>query len=101
MSQTRFAGYLATFNVQATGGQLSYQWKKGTTPLLDETNSTLSLPNVSTNDSGTYMVRVQPGEQHQRLGDPDQSRCRLRSSYEEAVAGTFRWSICAWAKPAC
>lgn len=58
LSQALYAGYPATFTVTATGGQLSYQWKKGETPIPGETNATLTLPGISANDQGTYTVMV-------------------------------------------
>lgn len=58
VSQTFFSGYPATFSVQATGGQLAYQWSKGTSPIANATNSTLTLPSVTSADAGTYTVKV-------------------------------------------
>jgi Immunoglobulin domain len=53
-------GQTANFSVSATGAMpLSYQWYYNTnTVLTDETNSTLSLFNVATNQAGKYSVTV-------------------------------------------
>lgn len=58
LSQTLYAGYPASFTVEATGGQLTYQWKKGTTAIQNATNATLTLPSISTSDVDTYTVEV-------------------------------------------
>jgi len=54
------AGTTATFRVQAGGaGPFAYQWYKSATNLLaDETNASLTLANVQTNDAGFYSMRV-------------------------------------------
>lgn len=57
-SQTLYAGYPATFAVEATGGQLSYQWRKGATPIAGATQATLSLSNIGIEDAETYSVEV-------------------------------------------
>ena len=61
MSLTRCAGQSASFSVSASGTSLSYQWRKGFNALTDETNSTLTLNNVSTSDAGIYVVTVSGG----------------------------------------
>ena len=54
----------ATFTVTATGGWLSYQWRKGTSDLVDGPNisgansPTLTLSNLLPADSGNYNVVV-------------------------------------------
>lgn len=49
----------AVFSVAATGaGALSYQWFWGTLELLGETNASLSLRSVASNQAGEYWVRV-------------------------------------------
>jgi hypothetical protein len=57
---TTFAGGKATFSVTAAGSRpLHYQWYlNGTTPLLDATNSTLTIDNVQTDKVGDYSVVV-------------------------------------------
>lgn len=57
-SQALYTGYPATFTVEATGGQLAYQWRQGTMNLLDATNASLVLPAISGSDQGTYTVTV-------------------------------------------
>ncbi len=52
-------GGTAAFNVGVTGtAPITYQWTFNTATLLNETNATLTLSNVSTNQAGTYQVRV-------------------------------------------
>ena len=48
-----------TFSVSALGTPpLTYQWRKNNGVLNGETNPTLTLPNVSAGDAGTYSVEV-------------------------------------------
>ena len=58
ISVTNCPGTGASFNVNATGTGLSYQWYKGASPLVGQTNSSLALANVSAADAGTYSVVV-------------------------------------------
>jgi len=52
-------GNPAAFSVIATGAPpLTYVWRFDGTPILDATNSTLSIPVVQTDDVGTYEVVV-------------------------------------------
>ena len=45
--------------VQASGtGGLNYKWSKGNSVILGQTGATLSLANISVNDSEAYSVRV-------------------------------------------
>src|SRR5208283_5251238 len=53
---TTCSGTGASFSVSATGTDLSYQWFKATTLLPGQTNSSLVLTNVSTNDAAIYSV---------------------------------------------
>jgi hypothetical protein len=53
-----YYGGTATFNVVATGSNLSYQWLKGTTPIAGKTSPTLSLSNLEADDAAFYQVRV-------------------------------------------
>jgi uncharacterized protein YjdB len=55
---TLAVGDTATFAVQALGGNLSYQWSFGATPITGATNNTLSLPNITLSSAGTYSVSV-------------------------------------------
>ena len=53
------AGQTATFNVIATGtGPLKYQWKFNGAALPAQTNSTVTLKNVTTNQTGAYSANV-------------------------------------------
>lgn len=56
LSQTFYVGYPATFTSLATGGELSYSWKKGATPIPGATGPTLTLPALSAADAATYTV---------------------------------------------
>jgi hypothetical protein len=52
-------GGTATFSVGAAGtAPITYQWTFKTATLPNETNATLTLSNVSTNQAGLYQVRV-------------------------------------------
>ncbi|MCX6956242.1 MAG: immunoglobulin domain-containing protein [Verrucomicrobia bacterium] len=58
-SQTVSAGSGVTFAVAATGSPtLTYQWRKGTSPIIGATSSTLTLSNVQAADTGSYDVVV-------------------------------------------
>jgi len=57
-SQTNCPGGPAMFSVSATGTGLSYQWFKGSTLLVGQTNDVLSLSNISETNAGTYSVVV-------------------------------------------
>jgi subtilisin-like proprotein convertase family protein len=47
-------GHTATFSVQATGsGTLTYQWKKGSTPIGGAINPTYTTPTLALTDNGT------------------------------------------------
>ncbi len=87
VSQTFYQGYPATFTVQATGGQLSYLWKKNTQVIADATNASLTLPAITTADAGTYEVTVS-----NPVGTASASATLTvtvpASAYEAAVAAT-------------
>ena len=55
---TNCPGTTANFSVNAIGTSLSYQWYKSTSLLIGQTNSTLTLTNVSFADAGAYSVVV-------------------------------------------
>lgn len=56
---TVLQGGTATFSVTAAGaGPLSYQWAFNSVNIPGATSSTLTLNNVTTNQAGTYFVRV-------------------------------------------
>jgi hypothetical protein len=54
----RYAGGSAVFTVTATGGDLSYQWSKGTAKIPGATNATLALTGLAAANSGSYSVKV-------------------------------------------
>ncbi|MGV3632399.1 MAG: immunoglobulin domain-containing protein [Bacteroidota bacterium] len=64
LSQTVCDGSAASFTVTATGTGLTYQWRKGTTDLVDggnisgATGTTLTIDPASAADAGTYNVVV-------------------------------------------
>lgn len=58
ISQTVFAGGSATFTVTASGGSLSYQWRKDGIVITGATNSTYTITNVAAADAGSYDVVV-------------------------------------------
>nr|MBA3901353.1 right-handed parallel beta-helix repeat-containing protein [Bacteroidota bacterium] len=51
-------GSTATFTVVATGGSLTYQWKKAGVNLSGETTSVLTLNNISVADEDSYSVEI-------------------------------------------
>ncbi len=56
---TAVVGDTATFTVGASGaGPITYQWRKGATPIDGATSPTLTLANVQTTDAGNYRVVV-------------------------------------------
>jgi len=53
------AGADVTFSAGVTGyGVLSYQWYRNGVLLADQTNTTLHLFNVTTNQEGVYILAV-------------------------------------------
>lgn len=63
-SQLVSAGTTAVLEVVATGQSLTYQWSFKGSPLAGQTNSTLTLSNVSAAQAGEYQVVVTgPGGQ--------------------------------------
>ncbi len=51
-------GTTATLSVVATGASLTYQWRKGGVDILGQTAATLSIPNATPADSGSYDVVI-------------------------------------------
>jgi hypothetical protein len=51
-------GQPVTLAVGASGGLLKYQWRKGSSALSGETNSTYTIAEVESADAGTYSVTV-------------------------------------------
>jgi hypothetical protein len=64
VNRTNYAGGTARFSVAASGSNPSYQWKKGTTVLVDGGNisgaqsSVLAIANVSASDAANYTCVV-------------------------------------------
>jgi len=58
VSQSVIVSASVTFSVGALGGNLSYQWSFGSTPIIGATNSSLTLNNLTVNQTGTYNVLV-------------------------------------------
>lgn len=57
-SMTGLAGSAASFQVQATGTGLTYQWLKDGSPINGATSSTLYLSGLTSDDAGGYSVIV-------------------------------------------
>jgi uncharacterized protein YjdB len=55
---TTVVGESATFTVVALGGDLTYQWSEGVTPISGATNSSLILTNLTLGQSADYSVLV-------------------------------------------
>jgi len=60
-SATRCSGQSVTFNVTASGGTLSYQWRKGGTNIDGATGTSYTLNSVTTGDAGSYDCVVTNG----------------------------------------
>ncbi len=64
VSHTNYTGGTDHFSVEATGSSLSFQWKKGTTPLADGGNISgahtpiLAIANLTGGDAGSYSCVV-------------------------------------------
>ncbi|MBI1853611.1 MAG: immunoglobulin domain-containing protein [Planctomycetes bacterium] len=61
MSVSADVGSTVMFGVVADGGVLTYQWRKGGVDISGETNSTLTLSNITGADAGSYDVVVSNG----------------------------------------
>ncbi|MEO6035944.1 MAG: LamG-like jellyroll fold domain-containing protein, partial [Verrucomicrobiota bacterium] len=58
ISRTLYPGGLLNLNVVATGGGLTYQWKRSNTNLPGATASSYVVSSATTNDAGSYTVSV-------------------------------------------
>ncbi|MBC8086842.1 MAG: VWA domain-containing protein [Phycisphaerae bacterium] len=59
VNQAHCAGGTAVFTTTTSGdGPFAFAWRKGDVLLLDQTNSTLVLSNLSSNDADAYIVEV-------------------------------------------
>lgn len=56
--RTLYPGGLLNLTTVAAGGNLSYQWKNGSTAIAGATNDTYTVTNVTAADAGTYTVTV-------------------------------------------
>lgn len=56
VSQTATQGFTATLSATVTGSLLKYQWRFNGGDIAGATNSSLTLNNVQTNNSGNYLV---------------------------------------------
>lgn len=62
VSRTNYAGTAATFSALITGPSITYQWRKGGTPLVNGgnisgvTTTNLTLLNVQSGDAGAYVL---------------------------------------------
>lgn len=61
VSRTAKEGATVSFSVTATGSNLSYQWRRGTTPIGGATQAKLTLGGVGAQDVGSYSVIVSNG----------------------------------------
>ena len=57
-NQTRMVNQSVTFNIAATGTNLTYQWRKNTQPIANATQSSLTINAVSFADAAQYDVVV-------------------------------------------
>ncbi len=59
VSTTAEVGSPAQFSVAASGGNLTYRWRKGDLELQGQTSATLRIESVTPDDQGEYRVFVQ------------------------------------------
>jgi hypothetical protein len=57
-AQTACVGQPATFTVQATGTNLTYQWRKAGAPISGATTASYTIPTVSAGDAANYDVVI-------------------------------------------
>ena len=55
---TVFVGAPFSLSVAAEGAELAYQWSKNNTPITGATNAILSFASLTTNNAGTYQVKI-------------------------------------------
>jgi trimeric autotransporter adhesin len=60
-SLSRCSGTSATFTVTATGTDLTYQWRKGTTNISGATTASYTISNPGITDAGDYNVVINNG----------------------------------------
>jgi hypothetical protein len=88
VSQSLYAGYPAAFTVQATGGQLSYQWKKSSTAISGATEASLTISSITADDAATYTVEVSNPVGPTATASASLSLRTITSAYESAVVQT-------------
>src|SRR5439155_999522 len=81
VSLTNCPGTSASFSVSATGTGLSYQWYMAGSALSGQTNSNLTLNNLSVADAGTYSVVVSGA-----CGSPQTNSASLTINQNVAVS---------------
>jgi hypothetical protein len=57
-SQSSCTGSSVTVSVAASGGSLTYQWKKGNNTITNATSSSYTIPAVAVSDTGSYSVVI-------------------------------------------
>ncbi|WP_247235664.1 T9SS type A sorting domain-containing protein [Telluribacter sp. SYSU D00476] len=58
VTQVKCVGEGITFSVAAQGDGLTYQWRKGGTPITGATSATLTISNLTNSDAGDYDVVI-------------------------------------------
>ncbi|HOX03519.1 MAG TPA: hypothetical protein P5555_14715 [Candidatus Paceibacterota bacterium] len=58
VARSAYLGRAVTFAALGYGGQLSYQWNKNAAPIAGQTNTTLTLTGLTTEDEADYTVTV-------------------------------------------
>ena len=58
LSVTADANTSVTFSVVASGSPLTYQWRFNDRPITGATNSTYTIPSITTNNAGVYKVLI-------------------------------------------
>lgn len=88
ISQTLYATYPATFKVDATGGELTYQWKKNGTDIDGATTSALTLDSITADDAATYSVAISNPVGTTSASATLVVRTAAPGTYEDAVVQT-------------
>ena len=58
VSQVKCTGNSVTFSVAASGGPLTYQWRKGGSNIAGATSASYTIPSIVAGDAGNYDVVV-------------------------------------------
>ena len=86
LDQVLYQGYPATFTIQVGGGQLSYQWRKGSIPIVGATDATLVIPSITSTDAANYTVTVTNPMGSTSASASLTVMTAVPGSYEEALA---------------